>query len=113
MSDGRSLGEMLADVPKTVTTPELRVDCPDAIKFDVVRAVTEHYKTAGNAVIDTDGARVTFASKSSAPAWGLVRASNTGPILVMRVEAGSQVELDAIKSDLDAVVAKARRERGA
>ncbi len=113
VNDGRSLGEMLDDVPKTFTTPELRVDCPDAIKFEVVRAVTEHYKTAGNVVVDTDGARVTFASSSSAPAWGLVRASNTGPILVMRAEAGTEAELGAIKRDLDSVVDKARRERGA
>jgi phosphomannomutase / phosphoglucomutase len=111
--DKRTIGQMLADVPKTFTTPEIRVDCPDAIKFDVVRAVTDHYKKAGHAVVEIDGARIAFPSKSAAPAWGLVRSSNTGPILVMRVEAGTQAELDAIKNDLDAVVANARRERGA
>src|SRR5208283_1099210 len=56
--DPRSLSEMLADVPRTFSTPELRVDCPDAIKFDVVAAVREHYRKAGLPVVDIDGARV-------------------------------------------------------
>ena len=58
--DPRPLSEMLADVPKTFTTPELRVDCPDAIKFDVVAAVTKHYQDKGNKVLDIDGARISF-----------------------------------------------------
>lgn len=106
--DERSLSEMLADVPKTFTTPELRVDCPDAMKFDVVTAVTKHYKDNGNPVLDIDGARITFPSKGSAPTWGLVRASNTGPVLVMRFEAGSQAELETIKKDVEGVVAGER-----
>ncbi len=110
VSDDRSLREMLSDVPKTFTTPELRFDCPDPIKFDVVRRVTERYKAKGNDVITIDGARVNFASKSGIPAWGLVRASNTGPVLVMRVEAGTQAELDSIKRDLDGAVRDARQQ---
>ena len=74
----RPLAEMLADVPKTFTTPELRVDCPDAIKFEVVAASREHYKETGNAVLDIDGARISFRRRAARP-WGLVRASNTGP----------------------------------
>lgn len=105
--DPRSIKEMLADVPETFTTPELRVDCPDAIKFDVVRAVTEHYKKAGREVIDIDGARIQF-GKPGEPAWGLVRASNTGPVLVMRFEAGSEKTRDAIRSEVEAAVHVAR-----
>jgi phosphomannomutase/phosphoglucomutase len=108
--DGRTLGEMLADVPKTFTTPELRVDCPDAIKFDVVRKVTEHYKNSGREVIDIDGARIMFGTPS-APAWGLVRASNTGPVLVMRFEAGSAEERDRIRTEVEAQVKAARDEQ--
>lgn len=106
--DPRPLSEMLADVPKTCSTPELRVDCPDAIKFKVVAAVTRHYKEKGNPVVDIDGARISFATSGSAPKWGLVRASNTGPILVMRFEAGTEEELAEIKSEVEAVVTEER-----
>src|SRR5690606_1873762 len=71
--DPRPLSEMLADVPKTFTTPELRVDCPDAIKFQVVAAVTNRFKEAGNAVLDIDGARISFGDgkdASAPPKWG-------------------------------------------
>lgn len=107
--DPRPLSAMLADVPKTFTTPELRVDCPDAIKFQVVAAVTKHFKGAGKTVLDIDGARVSFGdAKGGPPTWGLVRASNTGPVLVMRFEAGSAEELDAIRGEVEAVVAEER-----
>lgn len=111
-NDPRPLSEMLADVPKTFTTPELRVDCPDAIKFQVVSAVTKHFKENGNAVLDIDGARISFPGSSSAPKWGLVRASNTGPVLVMRFEAGTKDELDAIRQEVEGVVAAERAKLG-
>jgi phosphomannomutase/phosphoglucomutase len=104
--DPRSLSEMLSDVPRTFATPELRVDCPDAIKFDVVRAVRAHYGAAGRPVVDIDGARISFGTESE-PAWGLVRASNTGPVLVMRFEATSAERLDAIRTEVERVVADA------
>ncbi len=111
MKDPRPLSEMLADVPKTFSTPELRVDCPDAIKFQVVAAVTRHYKDKGNPVLDIDGARITFKGASGPtppPKWGLVRASNTGPILVMRFEAGTEAELAEIRSEVEGVVTAER-----
>lgn len=104
--DPRSLSEMLSDVPRTFATPELRVDCPDAIKFDVVRAVRAHYGAAGLPVVDIDGARISFGTESE-PAWGLVRASNTGPVLVMRFEATSAERRDAIRTEVERVVAEA------
>ena len=110
--DPRSLAEMLADVPQTFSTPEIRVDCPDAIKFDVVGAVRNHYRGAGYAVIDIDGARISFGGERD-PAWGLVRASNTGPILVMRFEATSAARRDAIRTEVEHVVTEARARLGA
>ena len=95
-------------MPRTYATPELRVDCPDAVKFDVVKAVTEHYKAAGRSVIDIDGARVSFGTPE-APAWGLVRASNTGPVLVMRFEAGTAAERDRIRAEVEGQVKEARK----
>jgi phosphomannomutase/phosphoglucomutase len=110
--DPRSISEMLADVPRTFATPEIRVDCPDGIKFDVVEAVRSHYRAAGNAVVDIDGARISFGSEQD-PAWGLVRASNTGPILVMRFEATSASRRDAIHGEVEQVVKQARARLGA
>jgi phosphomannomutase/phosphoglucomutase len=106
-ADPRSIGEMLSDVPKTFTTPELRVDCPDAIKFDVVAAITARYKAKGIPVIDIDGARIQF-GKAGEPSWGLVRASNTGPVLVMRFEAMSEAELDRIRAEVEQAVREER-----
>src|SRR5579883_681481 len=109
--DPRSISEMLSDVPRTYTTPEIRLDCPDAIKFDVVAAVRSHYRAMGLGVIDIDGARISFGSERD-PAWGLVRASNTGPVLVMRFEATTPERRDAIRADVEAVVAGARARMG-
>jgi phosphomannomutase/phosphoglucomutase len=105
---GKTMGELLADVPKTVTTPELRVDCPDDIKFDIVQGVTEAFRKRGNTVDDTDGARIAFGNGA---AWGLVRASNTGPVLVMRFEAHDPGELLKIRTDVEEVVAGERAKR--
>jgi phosphomannomutase/phosphoglucomutase len=106
-ADKRTLSEMLADVPRTFATPEIRVDCPDAVKFDVVSAVRTYYRESGRPVVDIDGARISFGSESD-PAWGLVRASNTGPILVMRFEATTAERRDAIRAEVEDVVKKAR-----
>lgn len=101
---GKTMGELLADLPRTFSTPEIRVDCPDAIKFDVVARVREHFR-ARHPVVDVDGARVLFGEG----AWGLVRASNTGPILVLRFEATSEARLDAIRGEVEEIVAEQRR----
>ncbi len=95
----RSLGELLAELPQTFATPEIRFDCPDDRKFDVVRRVLDHYRHAD--VLDIDGARVRFCG-----GWGLVRASNTQPALVMRFEADSATRLAEIKAEVEGVVAR-------
>ena len=95
----KKLSELLADIPKTFSTPELRVDCPDDIKFDVVSRIAEHF-TREHEVITIDGARIKFGD-----GWGLVRASNTQAILVLRFEASSQDALDAIRDVVEREVA--------
>ena len=95
------LSSLLAGVPETFSTPELRVHCPDDIKFAVVAAVTERYK-ATHEVIDIDGVRVKFSD-----GWGLVRASNTGPVLVVRCEATSASARERIRAELTAAIAHA------
>jgi phosphomannomutase/phosphoglucomutase len=104
--EGRTMGELLADVPQTFATEEIRVHCPDGDKFRVVEHVRAHYRNTGRPVIDIDGARIDFGTPS-APAWGLVRASNTGAILVLRFEAGSVAMRDALRAEVEAVVQSA------
>jgi len=95
---GKKLSELLADVPETYTTPEIRVECPDHIKFNVVRKVTAYFRERYD-VIDIDGVRVLFPD-----GWGLVRASNTQPALVLRFEAMSAERLDEIKELVEGVL---------
>jgi len=90
------LSELLADVPRYHVTPEIRVDCPDEVKFDVVRQVTRDFKRDYD-VVDVDGARVLFGD-----GWGLIRASNTQPVLVLRAEARTEQALENIKRILEA-----------
>jgi phosphomannomutase/phosphoglucomutase len=96
------LHALLEDVPKTFSTPELRVDCPDEEKFAIVEKVLEHYRTT-HRVVAVDGARVIFDG-----GWGLVRASNTQAVLVMRFEADSPERLAAIRSDVEQTVLRLR-----
>ncbi len=101
-SEGR-LSEALADVPEMEVTPELRIDCPDEVKFDVVNHVRDFLR-AEHSIVDIDGVRATFPK-----GWGLVRASNTQPALVMRVEAEDPRALAEYRSYLEAAVERARK----
>jgi len=98
----KPLDQLLADVPETHSTPELRVDCPDEVKFDIVKRVLAHYR-ATHDVLDVDGARINFPG-----GWGLVRASNTQPALVLRFEAVSPARLAEIRSEVEGVVRNAQ-----
>ena len=92
---GRSVRELLADVPEFVSTPEIRVDCGDDRKFDVVAKAVDHFRRSHD-VSDVDGVRVLFGD-----GWGLIRASNTQPILVLRFEARSEQRLGEIRDELE------------
>jgi phosphomannomutase/phosphoglucomutase len=92
---GKRVDELLADVPRFVSTPELRVDCPDDRKFEIV-AAAQQYFAARHDVIAVDGARILFGD-----GWGLIRASNTQPILVMRFEAMSEARLAEIRGEVE------------
>ncbi|MBT3312323.1 MAG: phosphomannomutase/phosphoglucomutase [Desulfobacterales bacterium] len=101
---GKTMPELLADVPKTYSTPEIRVECPDAKKFNLVRKVTDFFRKDYN-VIDIDGVRVLFDD-----GWGLVRASNTQPALVLRFEAMSEERLDEIRELIESTLEKFKNE---
>ncbi len=94
--EGHTVGELLADVPAFVATPELRIDCPDERKFDIVQRAVAHFR-ARHDVIDVDGVRVLFGD-----GWGLIRASNTQPVIVARYEARSAERLAAIRGEMEA-----------
>ena len=95
---GKRLSDLLSDVPRTFSTPEIRIDCPDEIKFAVVEAVREHYRKT-HRIIDIDGVRVPFGD-----GWGLLRASNTQPVLVLRFEAANEERLSAIRHEIERVL---------
>jgi phosphomannomutase / phosphoglucomutase len=92
---GRSVAELLADVPEFVSTPEIRVDCADALKFALVQRAVDHFRRIHD-VIDVDGVRVQFGD-----GWGLIRASNTQPIIVTRFEARSAERLAEIRGEME------------
>jgi phosphomannomutase/phosphoglucomutase len=100
---GRPLSAQLAGLPKMVSTPEIRIDCPDEMKFDLVRRVAEHFK-AKYKTIDIDGVRVIFPE-----GWGLLRASNTQPVLVMRFEAANEHLLKQYQTEVEQVLEEAKR----
>ena len=93
---------MLSDIPPTFVTPEIRVQCDDDKKFHVVEKVKSRFRR-NYEVIDVDGARVLFPN-----GWGLVRASNTQDVIVMRFEADSRQGLDAIRSRVEEQVDRIR-----
>ena len=92
---GQPVHELLADVPEYVSTPEIRVDCGDDVKFALVEKAVQHFRSRHD-VIDVDGVRVLFGD-----GWGLIRASNTQPILVTRFEALSEARLAEIRAEME------------
>jgi phosphomannomutase / phosphoglucomutase len=101
---GLPLSRQLDGLPKTVCTPELRLETTDEAKFDVVARVAAHFRQTRK-IVDVDGARVIFPH-----GWGLVRASNTQPVLVMRFEAETPELLAAYRREVEEVL---ERETGA
>jgi len=101
-NSGKKISELLADVPTTYNTPEIRVECPDHEKFGVVEKVRDFFRQ-NHRVIDIDGARILFDD-----GWGLVRASNTQPALVLRFEALSPQRLEEIREEVESALQRIR-----
>lgn len=110
MTPETPLSQMLADWPKTCNTPEIRFDCPEEIKFNLVARAQEHFRKEYE-IIDIDGVRIVFPD-----GWGLLRASNTQPVLVLRFEAESEARLaeirEIIEKPLNAWLEEMRAELG-
>ncbi|MGI8542969.1 MAG: phosphomannomutase/phosphoglucomutase [Aridibacter sp.] len=96
----KNLSELIEDLPEVFNTPEIRIDCREEQKFEIVKYLTEKFKET-NRVIDIDGVRILFDK-----GWGLVRASNTQPVLVLRFEAESEEALRDIQETVETEVYK-------
>ncbi|MBF0100817.1 MAG: phosphomannomutase/phosphoglucomutase [Desulfobacterales bacterium] len=99
----KTLSQLIDELPKTATTPEIRVECPEHIKFQLVEQVAAIFKKEYN-VIDIDGVRIVFED-----GWGLVRASNTQPVLVLRFEAMTESRLQEIRGLVESKVAEIKK----
>jgi phosphomannomutase/phosphoglucomutase len=102
---GKTIDALLADLPPAHNTPEIRIDCPDAVKFQIAERVRDRFRAAGYEIIDVDGVRVRFPH-----GWGLLRASNTQPVLVTRFEAESPAQLEEYQRTVEDAVAAVRAE---
>jgi phosphomannomutase / phosphoglucomutase len=92
---GQKISELLADVPKTFATPEIRIDCPDDKKAQVVERIKKHFQSNPD-LIEIDGVRIPFED-----GWALVRSSNTQPVIVLRFEASSAASLQKIRNEVE------------
>jgi phosphomannomutase/phosphoglucomutase len=95
---GRSVRELAARIPDYPSTPELRLECPEQRKFAVVEEVARHFR-GRQPVSEMDGARIDFGE-----GWALVRASNTQPVVVVRLEARSRGALEAVAEEVGGVL---------
>src|SRR5438128_10087317 len=95
---------MFAGVPQVYASPEIRFDFPEEKKFRAVELARERLRESGR-TIEVDGVRVIIDG-----AWGLVRASNTQPLLVLRWEAQSEAKLHEIRRLIEGTVEQIRNE---
>lgn len=86
---------MVSDFPQYISTPELRLEVTEETKFEIVRRAQQHFRRTHD-VIDVDGARVLFGD-----GWGLLRASNTQPVIVARFEARTEERLAEIREEME------------
>lgn len=100
------LSSLLSGLPEVVSTPEIRRDCPDEAKFEVVEEVKKALSRVAKEVVTIDGVRALFDG-----GWGLVRASNTQPVLVLRFEGRSEEEVEKIRATVDEAVRVAMEAR--
>jgi len=92
---GKKMSELLADVPRTFATPEIRIDCADDKKAQVVEKIKKHFQK-NSGLIEIDGVRIPYED-----GWALVRSSNTQPVIVLRFEASSAASLQKIRAEVE------------
>lgn len=90
-----SVSALLSNLPPRCSTPEIRIDCPDDRKFGIVEEAAAYFGERYD-VVTLDGVRIAFAH-----GWGLLRSSNTQPVLVMRFEASTEAELAEYRGEVE------------
>ena len=108
----QTLDELYDTLPVLYNTPEIRMTCPDDVKFDVVKRAQGWFRERYD-IVDIDGVRIQFQENGKNVGWGLIRASNTGPVLVLRFEADSDDRLAEIKTLVEGRLAQIMAEVGA
>jgi phosphomannomutase / phosphoglucomutase len=96
---GKKISDLFSDVPKTFATPEIRVDCADNKKAEIVKRIKQHFRNTPG-IVEIDGIRIPFAD-----GWALVRSSNTQPVIVLRFEATSKKSLQKIRDEVEPLLA--------
>ena len=91
-----SFQERIRHIPETFATPEIKIPCPDSEKFQILAKIKAKIRESRLSYDETDGIKVIYPSS----AWGLLRASNTSPSLIVRCEADTKEELEQIKTNL-------------
>ena len=92
---GKKISTLFSDVPKTYATPEIRIDCPDDKKAEIVKRIKKHFQNTPG-IVEIDGIRIPFKD-----GWALVRSSNTQPVIVLRFEASSEESLQKIRDEVE------------
>ncbi|NPV88166.1 phosphomannomutase/phosphoglucomutase [Coprothermobacteraceae bacterium] len=93
---GKKLSELVAEIPSYYSSPEIRIHYDDTKKFELVQKAKQYFMEREYPVVDVDGVRVYIGS-----GWGLIRASNTGPEIIVRYEAKERKDLDVVKDELE------------
>ena len=101
------MAQLLSDVPVTYSSAELRFETVEEKKFALVQRCTQKLGARGLELVTVDGVRATWPD-----GWGLIRASNTTPILVVRYEAKTQARLAEIQALIDGTIHEAKQELG-
>jgi phosphomannomutase/phosphoglucomutase len=89
----KKVSDYFSDLPKVISTPEIRADCPDDKKFALAEKAVDYFIKLGYDVTAIDGVRINLPD-----GWGLLRASNTQPVVVMRFEANTKERLEEIRN---------------
>ncbi len=91
----KKLSELVDEIPNAFNTPEIRIECKDEFKFNVIKIVSDNLRKENKNIIDIDGVRVL-----DDDGWWLLRASNTQPALVVRCESSSKNGLEKQKKNV-------------
>jgi phosphomannomutase/phosphoglucomutase len=107
VAKNKTLSALISDLPPAFNTPEIRIDCEEDKKFKLIEEAASLLKDPSAKLTTIDGLRVDYPDH-----WGLIRASNTQPVIVMRFEAQTEKKLQEIKSKFEGALIQAAKKLG-